>query len=171
MSRRARLVAVSLLLLAVTLGATLTAGAASAHAARVSADPAEDAAVSTGPPHVSATFNEPLQTAFAAMTVVGPDGNLWSSGQPQVQGAVVSVGVRPLGPTGTYTVNYRVTSADGHVVSGSWSFRLTTPGTGTPGPAADSSDTRSGDLPVWPFIVGAVVLVGGAALWAARKRP
>jgi methionine-rich copper-binding protein CopC len=171
MSRRVRIVAVGLLLIAVTLGATSTAGAASAHAARVSADPAENVAVSTGPSRVRATFNEDLQTTFAAMTVVGPDGNLWSSGQPQVQGAVVSVGVRPLGPTGNYTVNYRVTSADGHVVSGWWSFRLTSPGTGTPGPAPDTSDTSSGDIPVWPFIVGAVVLVGGAVLWQARRRP
>src|SRR6201996_8482444 len=171
MSRRARLVAVSLLLLAVTIGATLTAEAASAHAARVSVDPAENAAVSTGPTHVSATFNEELQTTFAAMTVVGPDRKLWSSGQPQVQGAVVSVGVRPLGPTGNYTVNYRVTSADGHVVSGSWSFRLTAPGTGAPGPTADSSGNSPGDVPVWPFIVGALVLVGGAVVWQARKKP
>lgn len=170
MSRRARLAAASLLVLAVTLAAILTAGAASAHAARVSTDPADNAAVSAGPAHVTAVFNESLQTTFAAMTVVGPDGNLWSSGQPQVHGAVVSVGVRPLGPTGNYTVNYRVTSADGHVVAGSWSFRLTTPGTGTPGPMADASDTSSGGIPIWPFIAGAVVLVGGAALWAARNR-
>jgi copper resistance protein C len=171
MSRRARIFAASLLLAAVTLGAVLTAGAASAHATRISVDPAENAAVSTGPAHVRATFNEDLQTTFAAMTVVGPDGNLWSSGQPQVQGAVVSVGVRPLGPTGRYTVNYRVTSADGHVVSGSWSFRLTATGTGTPGPVADSSDNAPDDVPVWPFIVGAVVLVGGAVIWQMRNRP
>ena len=173
MSRQTRMAAVSLLLaaIAVAFAATLTAGAASAHAARVSTDPADNATVSAGPAHVSAVFNEQLQTTFAAMTVVGPDGNLWSSGQPRVQGAVVSAGVRPLGPTGIYTVNYRVTSADGHVVSGSWSFRLTTPGTGTPGPMADASDTPSGDIPIWPFIAGAVVLVGGAALWAARNRP
>jgi methionine-rich copper-binding protein CopC len=171
MSRKTRTAAVSLLLAAIAFAATLTAGAASAHAARVSVDPAENAAVSTGPAHVRATFNEDLQTTFAAMTVVGPDGNLWSSGQPQVQGAVVSVGVRPLGPTGNYTVNYRVTSADGHVVSGSWSFRLTTPGTGTPGPAAEPSDNSSGDVPIWPFIVGAVVLIGAALLWQTRNRP
>lgn len=171
MSRRACLVAVSLLLAAVTIAATLTAGAASAHAARVSVEPAENAVLSVGPARVSATFNEQLQTTFAAMTVVGPDGNLWSSGQPQVQGAVVGLGVGPLGPSGNYTVNYRVTSADGHVVSGSWSFRLTTPGTGTPGPPAGGSEKASDDVPVWPFVLGAVVLVAGAALWAARKRP
>ncbi len=171
MSGRARFFAVSLLLAAVTIVASATAGTASAHAARISVDPAENAAVSAGPAHVRATFNEDLQTTFAAMTVVGPDGNLWSSGQPQVAGAVVSVGVRPLGPTGNYTVNYRVTSADGHVVSGSWSFRLTAPGTGTPGPMADSSDNSPGDVPVWPFIVGAVVLVGAAVVWQARRKP
>jgi copper resistance protein C len=171
MSLRARVVAVSLLLAAVALGVTLTAGTANAHAARVSVDPAENAAVGTGPARVRATFNEDLQTTFAAMTVVGPDGNLWTSGQPQVQGPVVSVGLRPLGPAGSYTVNYRVTSADGHVVSGSWSFRLTATGTGTPGPAADAANNASDDVPVWPFAVGAVVLVGGAVLWQLRNRP
>lgn len=171
MTRRARVVAVGLLLLATAIGITFTAGAASAHAARVSADPAENAAVSSGPARVRATFNEDLQTTFAAMTVVGPDGNLWTSGQPQVQGAVVSIGLRPLGPTGNYTVNYRVTSADGHVVAGSWSFRLTAPGTGTPGPSAEPSNTAPDDVPVWPFIVGAVVLVGGAVIWQTRNRP
>jgi copper resistance protein C len=170
MSRPARLVAASLLFAAIALVATLTAGAAGAHAARVSTDPADDAAVSAGPARVSAVFNEPLQPTFAAMTVVGPDGNLWTSGQPQVQGPVVSVGVRPLGPTGPYKVNYRVTSADGHVVSGSWSFRLTSPGTGTPGPSAAPPSDSSDDVPVWPFAVGAVVLVGGALVWQARNR-
>lgn len=168
---RARLAAVGLLLVAITFPTVLAAGAAGAHAARVGADPPENATISSGPARVTATFNEQLQTTFAAMTVVGPDGNLWSSGEPQVQGTAVSVGVRPLGPTGTYTVNYRVTSADGHVVTGSWSFRLTQPGTGTPGRPVGTSDTESGGLPVWPFVVGAVVLVAGAALWAVRKRP
>jgi copper resistance protein C len=170
MSAKARVIAVGLLLAAVTYAATLTAGPAGAHATRVSADPAENATLNIGPTRVSATFNEQLQTRFAAMTVVGPDGNLWSAGQPQVQGAVVSVGVRPLGPVGTYTVNYRVTSADGHVVSGSWSFRLTAPGAGTPGPPAASSNSGTRGIPVWPFFAGAVVLVGGAALWTMRHR-
>ena len=171
MTRRAHTVVVALLLAAVAFAPTLTAGAASAHAARVSADPADKASVSTGPVRVSATFNEDLQTTFAAMTVVGPDGNLWSVGSPQVHGTVVSVGVRPLGPAGDYTVNYRVTSADGHVVSGSWSFRLTSAGTGTPGPAAQPADDSADDVPTWPFVLGAVVLVGGGALWATRNRP
>ena len=91
------------------LTAIFTGPVASAHATRVSAQPADNAALATGPDRVSATFNERLQTTFAAMTVVGPDGNLWSTGETSVQGAVVGVGLRPLGPAGTYTVNYRVT--------------------------------------------------------------
>jgi copper resistance protein C len=171
MSRRAHVVVVALLLAAITFATTLTAGAASAHAARVSVDPADNASVSAGPARVSATFNEDLQTTFAAMTVVGPDGNLWSAGGAQVHGTVVSVGVRPLGPVGNYTVNYRVTSADGHVVAGAWSFRLTTPGTGTSGPSPQPAKNSTDDPPIWPFVLGAVVLVGGGALWAMRNRP
>jgi methionine-rich copper-binding protein CopC len=168
---RAHLVVAALLLSAAAFMTTLTAGAASAHAARVSADPADNATVNAGPVRVSATFNEDLQTTFAAMTVVGPDGHLWATGDPQVHGTVVSVGVRPLGPIGNYTVNYRVTSADGHVVAGSWSFRLTVPGTGAPGPSAQASGDSPDDLPIWPFVLGAVILVGGGALWAMRDRP
>lgn len=171
MTRAARAAAAILLLMAMALTAALTAASAAAHAVRLSTDPAENAQLTVGPARVSATFNERLQTTFAAMTVVGPDGNLWSSGPPQVQGAVIGVKVRPLGPVGGYTAHYRVTSADGHVVSGSWSFRLTTPGAGTPGPAAYIADTPNHEIPIWPFVAGAVLLVAGAALWAARHRP
>jgi methionine-rich copper-binding protein CopC len=170
MKRRVRIAWVGLLLAALMLAATVTAQLASAHATRVSSQPADNAVLTTGPDQVSATFNEQLQTSFAAMAVVGPDGNLWSTGHPTVQGAVVSVGVRPLGPAGTYTASYRVTSADGHVVSGSWSFRLAVPGTGTPGPAPAATDT-GGNTPTWPFVVLILALVGGAALWALRRRP
>jgi methionine-rich copper-binding protein CopC len=144
---------------------------ASAHAARIAADPADKASLAKGPQRVSATFNEQLQPDFAAMTVVGPDGNLWSDGDPQVQGAVIAVGVRPLGPAGTYTVNYRVTSADGHPVSGSWSFQLTVAATGTPGPAAAKPADASGDgIPVWPFLLAGALIIGGGILWAARRK-
>ncbi|WP_428844287.1 copper resistance CopC family protein, partial [Mycolicibacter sinensis] len=95
--------------------------------------------------------------------MVGPDGHLWSTGETQVQGPVASVAVRPLGPAGTYTVNYRVTSADGHVVSGSWPFRLTVAGTAEPGPAV----TEHGDAPRrWRRAPGPV-----SRRWTTGARP
>ena len=158
--------------IAALVAAMALAGApvAAAHAARIAADPADDAVLAQGPPRVSATFNEQLQPEFAAMTVVGPDGNLWSSGDPQVQGAVISIAVRPLGPAGSYTVNYRVTSADGHPVSGSWTFRLTVAATGTPGPSAVSAQPAGGGIPVGPFLVVGALIIGGGILWTARRK-
>ncbi|WP_326544736.1 copper resistance CopC family protein [Mycolicibacterium sp. ND9-15] len=162
----------AVLMLWLAAAVLIGAGTAGAHATRIATDPAENASLTQAPAAVSATFSEELQAQFAAMTVVGPDGNLWSTGDPQVQGAVLSIGVRPLGPPGSYTVNYRVTSADGHVINGSWKFELTVPGTGTPGPAASApADAPSEDqFPVWPFFVGAVVIIGAGAVWAVRRR-
>lgn len=179
MTRAARVALTGMFALA-TLFALVTPGVAGAHAVLVSTDPAGGAELTRGPDRVSATFNEQLQTSFAAMTVVGPDGHLWSTGETQVRGAVASVAVRPLGPAGTYTVNYRVTSADGHVVSGSWRFQLTVAGTGEPGPAVTDHGEApppiprryadpEADLPVWPFVAGAVALVA-AGLWLNRRR-
>lgn len=164
-----RLVATLVLAISLAMAAVAGAGVASAHATRIATDPADNAALAMGPQTVSATFNEKLQPQFAAMTVVGPDGNLWSTGDPKVDGAIVTVGVRPLGPAGTYTVNYRVTSADGHVVSGSWSFRLTMAGTGTPGPSASAASSSSDGIPVWPFFIAGVVIVAAGVAWRVRR--
>ncbi|MDT5336192.1 MAG: copper resistance protein [Mycobacterium sp.] len=146
------------------------AGIASAHAIRVAADPTPDSSVGAGPARATATFNEQLQTDFAAMTVVGPDGNLWSTGPAEIKGAIASVALLPLGPTGTYTVNYRVTSADGHVVNGAWSFDLTVAGTGAPGPKVAQGADEADGVPVWPFVVLAAVIVAAGALMAVRRR-
>ncbi|WP_246182905.1 copper resistance CopC family protein [Mycolicibacterium grossiae] len=170
----ARLAGLAATVILVLLAGLAGAGPAAAHATRTGADPGPEAVLDRGPDRVSATFNEALQANFAAMTVVGPDGNLWSDGEPTVSGAVVSVPVRPLGPAGTYTVNYRVTSADGHPVSGSWTFRLSVASTGTPGPPvgarADGPAAAESGLAVWPFVVAAAAVVAGGAWWAVRRR-
>lgn len=170
-------VAMPLLALVLTALALAGAGVAAAHATLVSSDPAPGTSLTAAPTKVSATFSEDLQPAFAAMTVIGPDGNLWSTGEVRVDGPVAEVDVRPLGPSGTYTANYRVTSADGHVISGSWSFDLTVAATGTPGPpvapapapAAPAPASDDG-VPVWPFVVVAAVILVGAGVWWSRRR-
>jgi len=172
--------------------ALVAAPSAGAHAARIGENPTDGSALAVPPTEVQAVFNEPMQPHFAAMTVIGPDGGQWQDGDPVVEGAVVKVAVRPLGPAGSYTVNYRATSADGHVVTGSWSFELTTPGPGaTTAPAAPAEPARSepapgepasgeaaapagsgasGGVPVWPFVAVAVLLVAAGVWWAVRRR-
>lgn len=164
-------------LLLLSMGA-LAAATASAHSTPVGSVPGDGASIETGPERVSITFNEPLQESFPALTVVGPDGNLWSKGDPKVDGPTVSVAVGELGPTGVYKIGYRVTSADGHPVKGERTFTLTKAGNGTPGPKADSQHSSgggddSGGIPLWVFIIGAVVLFGGGlafALFGGRSR-
>ncbi|APA94768.1 copper resistance CopC family protein [Nocardia seriolae] len=156
--------------LLVTGFALLGGGVANAHSAPLSSSPDNGASIDTSPATVSITFNEDLQPAYPSMTVTGPDHNLWSKGQTKVNGPTVSIEVGELGPVGEYTIAYRVTSADGHPVSGKRTFTLTKPGNGTPGPRSDatakSGGSDGGGVPLWVFIVGAVVLFGGGLAFA-----
>lgn len=164
------------LLVTLLTGLLLAAGAgpASAHSLAVDSVPADGASIDTGPERVSVTFNEPLQPSYPALTVVGPDDRFWQKGEPVVEGATVSVPVGALGPAGTYTIAFRVTSADGHVVNGTRTFTLTRAGTGTPGAevGAESGDSGGG-IPAWVWIAGAVVIFGAGlavALLGGRGR-
>ncbi|MBF6356818.1 copper resistance protein CopC [Nocardia higoensis] len=147
------------------LGMALTAsGVATAHSGAVGSVPEDGARIDAGPERVVVMFNEELQPGFPSLTLVGPDGNLWSKGEPTIEGKSVSVAAGELGPAGEYTIAFRVTSADGHVVSGTRTFTLTTPGQGVPGERADgkSADAAEEDsgFPLWLLIVGVVVLLG-----------
>ncbi|MEV0682392.1 copper resistance CopC family protein [Nocardia sp. NPDC050378] len=175
--RLARRFAITLVagLFALIFGAT---GIANAHSGAVSSVPEDGSSIEVGPARASITFNEELQQTFPSLTVVGPDGRLWSKGKPVVEGRTVSVEVGELGPVGEYTMAFRVTSADGHPVSGTRTFTLTKEGTGTPGakPGEDegSDGEESGGVPVWVFVAGGVVLFGVglavALLGTGRKK-
>lgn len=181
--RKGRVAASSLLAsmvvgLLAALGGIVGSGVASAHSVIVDMDPADGSQIDHGPDEVTVTFNEAISSNFANLTVVGPDGNLWTQGEPTVTGSRISAPVGDLGPAGTYKVAVKVTSADGHVVGYTRSFELTQAGDGTPGPKADSAaadstdagDSGSGSIQVWWFVVAAVVLFGGG-LWFALRRP
>jgi methionine-rich copper-binding protein CopC len=171
------------------LALLLGAAPAAAHAQLVGSDPEDGAGLTTPPEEVSLTFNETVQPEFAALTVVGPDGAEWQTGDVTADGPTVTVAVRPLGPAGRYEIGYRVISADGHPVTGSVGFTLTAPGPGaaesttappagstagpeqTAPPAGPPEIEPTGDgggVPVWPWVAGAVVLVGGGVAAALR---
>lgn len=164
------------LLVVATIGAfgLLGAGTASAHNALTGSDPADGASVATAPTSVSLSFNDVVQNLQPLITVVGPSGDRWEGSPVSVLNNTVSVPVNPLGPAGTYTIAYRVISADGHAVEGTTTFQLTTAGTGTPN--ADSGDdaaTTSDAIPAWVWVLGAgliVVLVVVVGVVTTRRR-
>ncbi|MFI9008691.1 copper resistance protein CopC [Actinosynnema sp. NPDC053489] len=168
---------VSLLLTGLVAGAVAlgTAAPALAHNVLVGSDPKDGARLDAGPAAITLTFDQPVQAGekFNTVTVTGPEGTRWEAdGEPTVRNSSVTFPVRPLGPAAEYVVGYRVLSADGHPVTGSLRFTLTKAGDGTPAPAAaaeqDQEGTSSGGVPIWVWIVGAAVLLGGGAFLALR---
>jgi methionine-rich copper-binding protein CopC len=162
----------------------LTPAMANAHAVLESSSPAKDSSIATAPTEVVLTFGEPVMGGFTELALIGPDGTShWEAGKPIIGGEKVSAPLKQLGETGKYTIQYRVTSDDGHPVSGSLSFTLTaassTSPTPAPAPVAATGETPTSSptfaapasedgLPVWPWIAGAVVLLGFGAAVAVR---
>jgi len=96
------------------------------HSSLVSSTPAKDAVLTEFPSEVSLTFNESLLEIGAEnpnkVEVVNSMGDVLS-GASKVSGPVVSVPVQITG-NDEYRVSYRVVSADGHVIEGSYSFNV-----------------------------------------------
>ena len=166
-----RLCMIAALALATMLGG---AGTALAHNTLVGSDPADGAQLETGPKQVRLTFNEPVREGYNTINVVGPDGTYWTDGQVRVEGNSLTTPVRELGPAGTYTVGYRVLSDDGHPVPGKVTFTLTKPGHGTPAPPPKNAGDHNapigdeGGMPIWPWIIAALALVGLGLVVALR---
>ena len=118
----------------------------------------------TPPSRIVLEFNEQPEAHFAELVVIGPDGSShWEAGPPSIVDNSVSAPLRELGPAGGYTIRYRVTSADGHPVSGSIPFTLTAAGTGVPASATVAPAAEP--MPLWPWITGgAIFLVTGIAV-------
>ena len=128
-----------------------TAVPASAHDVLRSTNPADGALVDRLPDRVVLTFDEPTLAIGTEVVVTGPAGPV-SDGPPQLVDAEVRQPVRA-GPAGRYTVLWRVTSADGHPVSGTFAFTTqqgsaasptATPGTTTaPSTSPSSASTTA----------------------------
>lgn len=113
-----------------------------AHNTLTSSSPEEGAELATPPERIELVYNEPVGRQFSQVTVTGPGGDTWQDGEPRVDGDTVVQPLRPLGPAGTYTVSWRVVSADGHPISGSYTFTLT-----RDGPGGDSAEGESSEPP------------------------
>lgn len=159
MTTRRRTARAALVALVVGVLGLLGAGPASAHNTLISSDPADAASLATGPATVTLTFNDVVQNLQPVITVVGPGGDRWEGSPVSVLNNTASVPVNPLGPAGTYTVAYRIISADGHAVEGTTTFQLTTAGSGTPDPKTADTTTTSDAIPAWVWVLGAALVV------------
>ena len=141
-------------------------GSAAAHDVLVGTTPAPDAAIDTGPSRVTLEFNDSPQALGTEVTVTGPDGTPVSSGAPELAGTAVTQPLDADLPAGTYTVDWRATSADGHPLSGTFAFAVTE---GAPaGQAAAADDgalaAASSDSSPFPVVWVAIALIAAAAV-------
>jgi methionine-rich copper-binding protein CopC len=184
-------VALSFAFGAALLTSVIGAAPASAHSVLVSITPQEGAELTTAPTKVVLVFNEPVSTTFVTVVVTNTAGVSVAKGKARVLGGTVTQALSPDMASGGYRVAYRVTSDDGHPVTGESRFTLkqasatspTTARTPTPAPTDSGQPTHSvqghpavqGNQPARLLtpLAGAIgLLVIGAAgvSWGRRRR-
>ncbi|HET9631498.1 MAG TPA: copper resistance CopC family protein [Terrabacter sp.] len=92
-----------------------------AHDVLEQTDPADGTSITQLPKEVTLTFSEAPLSIGSQVVVTGPSGPV-SSGPPTTDGRTVTQALLLTAPAGDYTVSYRVTSDDGHPVTGTFSF-------------------------------------------------
>lgn len=129
----------------VVLGALVGVGSAAAHAVLISSDPGQGVVVATAPTMVSLTFSEPVVVAAEGIRVIGPDGAQLDTGRAAALGraSTVGVGLRSAAQRGTYTVAWRVMSADSHPVAGAFTFSVGHPSAQRAAGTAQSSGSAA----------------------------
>ena len=135
---------------------------AAAHARLVSATPAAGATLTSAPTAVRLEFDGPPYDIGLGVVVTAPSGETVTQGRVSVDGNTVVASLSPLTAAGTYTVAWRVVSADGHPVSGQYTFTYApngSSGTTTP-PVSSSSGSGHG----WVLLVLAIVAVIGLSV-------
>ncbi|WP_308402118.1 copper resistance CopC family protein [Streptomyces shenzhenensis] len=121
------LIALVALLTGVLLG---SAAPASAHATLTGSDPRDGGVLKTAPKQVTATFDESVTLVEDSLRVVDPDGRPVTAGRPHHAGGkgnTDQVNLTDGLGQGTYTVSWRVVSADSHAVSGAFTFSVGKP--------------------------------------------
>lgn len=125
------------------------AGAASAHDQLTGSEPADGATVDEPPEEVVLTFSGEIAELGAQVVVADPDGATVSDGDPEVVGTEVTQALVADLPAGDYDVTWRVTSEDGHPISGTFGFTVAegadSSAEETTGTTGTTTDESSGD--------------------------
>lgn len=158
------------------------APAASAHATLLVTRPGNDTAVASAPREVRLHFDEPVVTSLGAVRVYDSSARRVDNGDvSRPEGSDVVVGLRAGLPADTYTVTWRVISADSHPVRGAFVFHVGTPKPGQSSVVSKVLDAEGGSrvvtdvFPVVRFVglLLTLLCVGGTvmAAYALRGRP
>ena len=160
--------------LAATVLALVAAPIASGHARLIGTSPTNDVIVAHQPRSIVLRFNESVEGAFGSLRVFDSNAHRVDEGalaRPNARS--ISAGLRGGLPPGTYTVTWRVVSADSHPISGAFVFHLQRRGANPGGVASQvlgSGTPRSVTIlyAVFRFFVFALLLlVVGAAFGLA----
>ena len=109
-----------------TLVALLAPTHVAAHSLLLAATPAPDAVLKTSPLQVSLRFNNRIEKSLSRVRLVDERGTVAAALIEATDGSPadrVVARVPPLAP-GAWRVEWQVFSTDGHVVSGTYGFRL-----------------------------------------------
>lgn len=140
--RRPRVLLAAATALGIMLAATTAIAPAQAHDQLVSSTPATDEALDPAPTEVTLTYSDNILEVGVEVVVTDAGGTDWVAEAPAVDGPTVTVPLESDMPGGAYTVDWRVVSSDGHPISGTLPFSVTTPAAepspATPEPSASS---------------------------------
>ena len=130
------------------------APAASAHSTLLETEPARDRVVEHSPERVVLHFDEPVETALGSIIVYDGEGERVDAGEimrPRPESVAVAIDGQL--ERGTYTVAWRVISADSDPINGAWVFHVEEPGAQPSGVAAQVLEDT-------PFVTSAFYLGG-----------
>ncbi len=120
----------------------LSCAPALAHARLVQEEPADGATLAESPDRVELRFSEPVDAEFSPLEVHDSEGERVDEDNARIDPAdarILIVDLEELSE-GSYTVEWRVTSIDGHVVEGRYEFAVT-----DAGDAQSPSDARGAE--------------------------
>lgn len=118
------------------------APAALGHDELTDTEPVDGETLEQTPQEVTLNFSGDLTTLGAQVEVSGPSGSV-ADAEPQIEGAQLRQPLSTDVPPGDYAVVWRVTSQDGHPISGTFDFTVEDPGT-QPSPTDDQSSATAG---------------------------
>lgn len=137
-----------------------------AHAALVSSVPAQGAVLQSAPSEVRLTFDEPVSALV--FTLVEPGGTAREVSRIRAVDDGVSLSLPTLSERGTYALSWRVISADGHPLGGTFTFAVGAAG-GDPVQVRSTRPVR--DFWVWLGVVAwYVTLIAGIGLAVCESR-